>query len=316
MTAMSVTQWSPRAEWDAVPHSVRIGIEEILGAAVASAQNQTGGFSPGLAARVECADGSRAFVKAVGSSLNPDSPEMYRREADVTAALPAEAPAPALHGVYDDGDWVALVFEELPGRSPAEPWQSGELQRVVDATNQLSTALTPCPNMAVPSLADRLRTSFTAYSRFTAEPPADLSEWEREHLSDLAELSEAVFDHVDGDTLVHLDIRGDNVLLGENGAVWFVDWPWATRGPAWADVAILLVDAARSGHDPEPLLATSPHTKGVEPAWITGFLAGFAGMMSEGSRRPPPPGLPGLRNFQRVCLSAALTWLRQRTGWA
>lgn len=312
---MSIAHWSPRAEWDAVPYSVRRGIEKILGATVVSAQNQTGGFSPGLAARVRCADGSRAFVKAVGPTLNPESPDLYRREAEVAAALPADAPAPTLHSVYDDGDWVALVFEELPGRPPGEPWRAEELHRVVDATNQLSALLTPCPSLAMPRIADELRTSFTAYSRFAANPPADLSGWELRHVAELAAMSEALFDHLDGDTLVHLDIRSDNVLLGDDGAVWFVDWPWASRGPAWVDVTLLLVDAARSGHDPEPLLAASPHATGVDPELITGFVAGIAGMMSEGSRRPAPPGLPGLRAFQRVYLKVALTWLRERTGW-
>lgn len=309
---MSTAHWSPRAEWDDIPSSVRRGIEEVLGATAVSAQNQIGGFSPGLAARVRCADGSRAFVKAVGASLNPHSPDLYRREAEVTAALPAQVPAPALRGVFDDGDWVALIFEELPGRPPAEPWREDDLHRVVDATKRLAAALTPGPHIAVPSFADRLRTSFTAYSRFAIEPPTDLSDWERTHLDELAALSEAVFDNVDGDTLVHLDIRGDNVLLGENGAVWFVDWPWATRGPAWTDFVLLLVDAARSGHDPEPLLAASPYADGVDPELISGFIAGVAGMMSEDVRRPPPQGLPGLRDFQRTALKAALSWLRAR----
>ena len=35
------------------------------------------------------------FVKAVGAALNPDSPELHRREAVVSAALPAGAAVPA-----------------------------------------------------------------------------------------------------------------------------------------------------------------------------------------------------------------------------
>jgi hypothetical protein len=55
---------------------------------VLSAVTRSGGFSPGTAAVVTCADGSRAFVKAVGTPLNPDTHRMHRQEAVVAAALP------------------------------------------------------------------------------------------------------------------------------------------------------------------------------------------------------------------------------------
>jgi hypothetical protein len=38
-------------------------------------------------------------------------------------------------------------------------------------------------------------------------------------------------------------------------------------------------------------------------------------MMSEGTRRPAPPGLPGLRDFQRIYLEVTLTWVSRRKGW-
>ena len=39
-------------------------------------------MSPGCATRLVCADGTRAFVKAVGAELNPNTPELFRREID------------------------------------------------------------------------------------------------------------------------------------------------------------------------------------------------------------------------------------------
>jgi hypothetical protein len=44
-------------------------------------------MSPGRATRVVTGDGTHAFVKAVGSDLNPDGPMLVRRE--------IEAPRPA-----------------------------------------------------------------------------------------------------------------------------------------------------------------------------------------------------------------------------
>src|SRR5215207_5102349 len=87
-----------RAEWSALPGQVQDWVGTLLGSPVTSAVNQPGGFSPGLAARVQCADGSRAFVKAVGMQLNPDAPGLHRAEARFAAALPASAPTPRFRG--------------------------------------------------------------------------------------------------------------------------------------------------------------------------------------------------------------------------
>lgn len=59
-----------RIEWAQIPAPVRAAIEEVCGAVVVRARTQPGDFSPGLAARVRCADGARYFVKAVSANVN------------------------------------------------------------------------------------------------------------------------------------------------------------------------------------------------------------------------------------------------------
>jgi hypothetical protein len=92
-----------RLEWIALPASVRRQIEDRLGSPVVETLTQRGGFSPGVAARLRLRDGRRAFVKAVSSSPNPDSPTLHRQEARVAAALPASAPSPRFLFIHDDG---------------------------------------------------------------------------------------------------------------------------------------------------------------------------------------------------------------------
>ncbi len=116
-----------RIGWADLPERVTTGIEKIIGGPVVEAVSQAGGFSPGTADRVRASDGTRAFVKAVAPYLNPDSPALHRREAAIAAALPAEVPAPRLRGSYDDGEWIALVFEDVEGRHPHTPWSAAEL---------------------------------------------------------------------------------------------------------------------------------------------------------------------------------------------
>jgi hypothetical protein len=303
-----------RLEWVELPPAVRSGIEDLLGSAVITADNQRGGFSPGMAARVRCADGRRAFVKAVGSPVNPDSPDIYRAEAKVMRQLPALVQAPKMHASYDDGEWVALVFDEAPGSPPREPWGDGELRLVLRALTDLSEALTPCPLDDVPKASDTLWSDMLCYRELASAPPADLDPWERRNLGRLADLAASALDHLDGDTLVHLDVRGDNVLL-DGADVWFVDWPWACRGAIWIDTVLLLLNAANQGHDPEPFVAGHPLLAGVRPEHITALLTGLCGYFSLASRRPPPQGLPTLRAFQRAQHVTTLEWVRRRTGW-
>ena len=88
-----------RLPWDRVPAPVRAAVERALGSAVVAARDCPGGFSPGSAARLRLADGRRVFAKAVGREPNPVTPQLHRREAAATAALPPGAPAPRLlHG--------------------------------------------------------------------------------------------------------------------------------------------------------------------------------------------------------------------------
>ena len=76
-----------RLTYDAVPAPVRAWVEQSLGSPVTTAVEQVGGMSPGCATRLTCADGTLAFVKAVGASLNPDTPGLFRREIGVLGHL-------------------------------------------------------------------------------------------------------------------------------------------------------------------------------------------------------------------------------------
>lgn len=158
---------SRRISWRTLPHSVSAGIEDVLGSTVTMATSQPGGFSEGLADRLELADGRRAFVKAVDTAAAPGVHAFHRWEIAVTGALPSGAPVPRLLGSYDDGQWVALVFEDIDGALPAQPWHEAELERVLDAVTGLADRLTPAPQFNVPLPAPRLG----GWTRLARHPP-------------------------------------------------------------------------------------------------------------------------------------------------
>jgi Ser/Thr protein kinase RdoA (MazF antagonist) len=218
---------------------------------------------------------------------------------------------------YDDGDWVALAFEAVEGRPPRHPWDRGELASVLKALDALHHALTPSPVPQLEPAEVYLRSLFGGWAELAAmdEPPGALDPWARTNLSRLTELESAWPAASEGTTLVHGDVRSDNLLVTAEGVV-FVDWPHAAIGTPvldlveWASSVVL-----EGGPEPEELLAAHRPSRDADPEVVTVLLAAVCGFFIAHSLRPPPPGLPTVRAFQTAQGEVALAWLRRRTGW-
>ncbi len=309
-----------RRPWDALPEAVRSAIHELLAGEVVEATSQTGGFSPGVAARVRLADGRRAFVKAVCEDWNPDSPGMLRREAAVASVLPQAAPAPRFLGRVDVAGFVALAFEDIDGRQPAIPWRPDELRAVLAAVDRLARALTPSP-VAIDSLADAHADTFGGFAELRDERAqgrggATLDPWVDRHLDRLAGMEEEWATAGAGESLIHVDLRADNMLITPDGRVFVVDWPHAAIGAAWVDLVCLLPSVAmQGGPEPEELFAGQRVTRGAAAGAVTTMVCALAGMFLGNGLRPDPPGIPGLRRFQLAQADVTVRWLQVRTGW-
>lgn len=309
-----------RPAWADVPGWLRQEVESLLGGRVAAAETQPGGFSPGLAARLRLADGRRAFVKAVGSAQNPDSPGIHRAEVRIARALPAAVPAPRLLAHLDRDGWVALLFEDVEGRPPAQPWQADDLGRALRAVGDLAALLTPSP-VEAPSAAVAVGESMHGWRTLAADSAAGrddlagLDPWAARHLGLLAELESGWEDGAAGDTLAHGDLRADNLLLTPDGRVVVVDWPHACLAAPWFDLVLMLPSVRmQGGPPPEGLFARQKAAAGADPAAVTAVLAALTGFFLSRARHPAPPGLPTLRAFQAAQGRVALAWLRERLG--
>lgn len=306
-----------RLDWSALPGDVRAAVEGWLGERVVAAMTQAGGFSPGVAARLVTAGGRRVFLKAVGPEPNAASPRIHRREIAIAEALPATAPVPRLLWSYDRAGWVALLFEDIAGVQPQQPWRTDELARVLAALHDLATALTPSP---VPeSVAGRVDTWFLSHATWwerlrTSTPPA-LDPWAACHLMALATLAAGASAAAAGETLLHLDLRADNILLTPE-RVYIVDWPHAQIGAAWLDLAWMIPSIAmQGGPEPESVVAAHRALWEADPAALDAVIAAIAGYFTWSALQPPPPGLPTLRPFQDAQGVVARRWLARRMGW-
>jgi hypothetical protein len=303
-----------RIGWAELPGTLRKSIEVALGSTVVEAAGQPGGFSPGAAARLRLADGRRVFVKAVGATQNADALAFYRREAGIAGRLPPHVAAPRLlwSGGGDDG--AALVFEDIEGHTPPLPWREADWRRVHDALVTLAHDLTPSPVDLPPVGADP--DMFSGWRSLAADPAlaAELDPWVRDNVGRLAGLEADWPAAAAGDTLVHGDLRADNMLLaGER--VLFVDWPQAAVGAPWVDLLCMLPSVAlQRGPDPARVWGTSPLGRAADPAAVDSVLAALTGFFVHSALLPPPPGLPTLREFQRLQGIPALAWLRSRVS--
>ena len=301
-----------RPPWHSLPPSVRTAVEELLGFSVLAAESASEGFSPGVAASVRGADGQRAFVKAVSATVNARSPELHRTEAVITRQLPASLRAPALLGVHDDGTWVALAFEYVAGRVPARPWVAAELDAAVDALDRL--AVVPAPP-GLPAAQDELADEFGGWARLQGAA-TELSGWELRLLDRLVELEAGWPAAVEGDRLLHLDARADNMLMTADGHAVLLDWPWAAAGAPVLDVVGFVPDAVlRGAPSAEALLQRTVAGRDAPAHQVDVLVCAFAGLMAEAHRSPPAPAMERLREFQRAQAKVSLAWLRRRTGW-
>jgi len=182
-----------RITWDSVPESVRAGIEQVRGAPVVRATSQPGGFSPGVAARLLCADGTRWFVKGVSAEANPVTPAMHRTEAQILRALDpliaaGQLPVPRLRGTLEADPWTVLVLDDVDGRHPRLPWHPDDLAEVLAAVDRLAGALTPAP-IDAGALTQRFAEDFTGWRTLAAAPDhGGIDSWSRTHLNQLADL--------------------------------------------------------------------------------------------------------------------------------
>jgi thiamine kinase-like enzyme len=309
-----------RIAWWDVPQAQRARVEDALGGRVVEAVTQAGGFSPGAAARLRLADGRRAFAKAVSAAQNPDAPAFHRREARIAAALPAEAPAPRLLAALDEDGWVVLVFEDVDGTAPAQPWRRDELRRAVAALADMARVLDPSP-IDAPDIAESYDWMFKGWRRLAAardagaDDLAGLDRWAARHLDRLARAEADWPAAAAGTGLVHGDARADNLLLTADRVV-VVDWPAACVAAPWFDLVAMVPSVwMHSGRDLSREITEHPLVRDADPAAVTVLVIALTGFFLEQGRQPAPAGLPTLRAFQSAQGDAALAWLRERCAW-
>ena len=107
-------------------------------------------------------------------------------------------------------------------------------------------------------------------------------------------------------SLIHLDLRSDNLLFRPDGAPVLLDWPYVTKGPVVLDTVFFAPSIEGEGG-----LAAAETVALFEQA-----LAFAAGYFADKAWLPTLPGLPRLRWVQRLQLAVCLGWATKLIGLA
>lgn len=297
-----------RLEWPLLPSSTRALVERRLGSAVVSAHSAGAGYTPGLASVLTCADGSRHFVKAASKKAQRPFADAYREEVRKLHALPDGLPVPRLLWSHEDDLWVVLELEYVDGTLPVRPWRTDELDAALDTLEVLADRLTP-PPLRLPTVAEELAECLTGWDHVRRVDPG------RPHLADAAELAAGFAEATAGTTLVHTDVRDDNLLLADGRAL-LCDWNWPAVGAPWVDTVLLLISVHGDGLDADAVLRRRTLTRDVPGDAVDTLLAVMAGFFLERRDQPVPNSSPYLRVHQSWYAEACWSWLAARRGWA
>jgi aminoglycoside phosphotransferase (APT) family kinase protein len=237
--------------------------------------------------------------------------DAYREEVRKLVALPAAAPAPRLRWSMDVDDWFVLSTEYVEARAPRRPWREAELRLCLDMLTAAVAVLTPPPaDLALPHAAEELAEWPAYWDHLRSTRPG------LPHLEEAADLAARSAPVLAGQTVVHTDVRDDNLLLTTDGRVLLCDWNWPMVGAAWLDSLFLLIGPRGDGIDAEAAIAGHPLLSAVPAEDIDMVLALVVGYFLRSADEPVPPTSPFIRDAQRWQGEVCWAWLCERRGWA
>lgn len=293
-----------RLEWVHLPPHLRSSIEAHLGSPVVDAVSQGGGFTPGFASVLTCADGSTHFVKAASKKAQRMFATSYRTEIRKLVALPPETPAPRLLWNKEDDDWVVLSTEYVDARAPYRPWTEEDLAAASAMALTMAEVLTPPPRGGWDKAADEF-----------AGWPALWDQIDHPRAAEIKALAVQYTGVVDGETLVHTDIRDDNILVRPDGSALLCDWNWPVVGAAWLDSLFLLIGPRGDGLDVDAHIASHPLLAQVPAAHIDIVLALVLAYFTASAAEAVPSSSPYVRRAQAWQRDVIDDWLAERRGW-
>lgn len=307
-----------------MPRAVKEDVARTLGSPVVRAARVYGGYAPSATFRLVLADGRAAFFKGVNADSNDYMRGALPREERVYRELGRyiDPWAPSFLGAFKQLDWHVLLLEDV-GPQTMPPWSPAKARRAARSVAKFhaSTDGRPLPRWLSRTehhdLAkywrDLARSGELANTAALAGRRAEEArEWLDVALPELRGSAERVTRLRPPHSLLHLDTRSDNVRL-QGDQLRIFDWNFASVGPHEVDVAAFAqATEAEGGPNAERILTWYAEIKPLRASHIDASIAGIAGYFADRSWRPPIPGVPRVRAWQRSQLKVSLAWAARR----
>jgi hypothetical protein len=258
------------------------------------------GYTHALRCLAELSDGRRVFIKSAVDGMSSD---WLRAEYKVYAGVEGSF-LPRLVAFLDD-ELPILVLEDLSDAHWPPPWRQGDVEAVLKALDAIGSTLPPAGVPPVTALQEHLASGWAQVGD-DPEPFLGLRLCSRSWLDSALPVLRAAAEKapLEGDSLLHFDVRSDNIGIGDGRAV-LVDWNWACVGNPLFDLAGWLPSLyAEGGPAPERLL---PEGAAEFAALLAGYFAAHAGLQ-------PPRTAPRVREVQLTQLRVALPWAARALG--
>jgi hypothetical protein len=253
---------------------------------------------------VRLLDGRSAFLKIAAFDYTAD---WLREEQRVYAALGGRPFLPRLLGWDDDGAAPVLALEDLTAARWPPPWDGRRVDAVLASLEAVHAVRSPA---GLPPAAES-QFGQDGWPVVADDPMPFISlglcspGWLEEHLPALAAASASA--RIAGDSLLHFDVRSDNLCFTDRGAV-LVDWNAACVGNPLLDTAAWLPSLqSEDGPPPEQILPDDTPGLPELASLLAGFFCARAGL-------PPIPQAPHARPLQLSQSRTALPWATRLLG--
>jgi aminoglycoside phosphotransferase (APT) family kinase protein len=253
---------------------------------------------------VDLEGGGSAFVKIAALDYTAD---WLREEHRVYEALDGLPFLPRLLGWDDDGSAPALVLEDLTGAVWPPPWNAARVDAVLATLDAVHT--TPPPDGVPPAVESQF--GLDGWPDVVADPQPFLvlelcsPRWLADHLPALADASSSA--EIGGGSLLHFDVRSDNLCLRSDRAV-LVDWNNTCVGNPVLDTAAWLPSLrAEGGPGPHEILSDEIPGLPQIASLLAGYFCARAGL-------PPIPQAPHARPLQLAQSKTSLPWAARLLG--
>ncbi|MGN6161456.1 MAG: phosphotransferase family protein [Marmoricola sp.] len=293
-----------RLTWEFLPKELRGEIEGHLGGEVIKATSHNSGFTPGFASTLRAENGNTLFVKTAHKTAQAVAARSYVVESASLKRLGPVIPSPRLLWV-SDGDWITLGFEQIAGRPPERPWNDDEFARALDLTERIAGVEPPA---GLTPLIDDAPEFLTAWDLVAVRQP------DHPHLQEASALAQRLA-KVPMTALAHADLRSDNLLVTDDGAVLACDWTNPALAPPWLDAVTLGIEAYGDGLDVDKHFSDRTTLASAPDDDVDAWLAAFAGFMRYSSLLPSVRNSPYLRLHADWYATVAWEWLSERRDW-